>query len=183
MYFLPKLHKTPLKVRPIVACCGGPTETASAYIDKFLQPIMRLGKSFVANSTQFINTIESTEIPTDSLLVTLDVASLYTNISHEDALEAVSKVLEKYDLPHLPPVDVFLEILSFVLKNNIFSFNGEMYHQLYGVAMGTKLAPALATIYLALLEEAYLNTTPTPPFLYLRYIDDILWSGPMAEMP
>ena len=93
------------------------------------------------------------------------------------------KFLEKYDLPHLPPVDVFLEILSFVLKNNIFSFNGEMYHQLYGVAMGTKLAPALATIYLALLEEAYLNTTPTPPFLYLRYIDDILWSGPMAEMP
>ena len=95
MYFLPKLHKTPLKVRPIVACCGGPTETASAYIDKFLQPIMRLGKSFVANSTQFINTIESTEIPTDSLLVTLDVASLYTNISHEDALEAVSKVFRK----------------------------------------------------------------------------------------
>ena len=43
---------------------------ASAYIDKFLQPIMRLGKSFVANSTQFANTIESTKILTDTSLVT-----------------------------------------------------------------------------------------------------------------
>lgn len=39
--------------------------------------------------------------------------------------------------------------------------------------MGTKLAPALATIYLAQLEEAYLNTAPFSPLLYLRYIDDI----------
>ena len=44
--------------------------------------------------------------------------------------------------------------------------------------MGTKLAPALATIYLALLEEAYLETAPLTPHLYLRYIDDIflIWS-------
>ena len=108
-------------VRPILAGCGGLTETASPYIDKFLQ------KSFVANSTQFINTIETTRIPNNSLLITLDVASLYTNISHEDALEAVSEVFEMYNLPHLPPIHVFLDILSYVLKNNVFSFNGETY--------------------------------------------------------
>ena len=112
IYFLPKLHNTRLKVCPIVAGCGGLTETASAYIDKFVQPIIQLGKFFVANSTQFINTIETTRMPKYSLLVTLDVASLYTNISHEDALEAVSKVFEMYNLPHLPPIDVLLDILS-----------------------------------------------------------------------
>ena len=74
-------------------------------------------------------------------------------------------------------MDVFLEILAFVRKNNVFSFNGEMYRQLYGMAMGTKLAPALATIYLAFLEEAYLDSAPFVPHLYLRYIDDVflLW--------
>ena len=57
-------------------------------------------------------------------------------------------------------MDVFLEILAFVPKNTVFSFNSEMYRQLYGVAMGTKLAPTLATIYLALLEEACHNAAP-----------------------
>ena len=61
---------------------------------------------------------------------------------------------------------------------NVFSFNGDFFKQKYGVAMGTKLAPALATIYLALLEESFLETSPLSPSLYLRYIDDIfkIWS-------
>ena len=96
-----------MKEHPIVAGCGGPTETASAYIGKFLRPIMRLGKSYVANSTQFINIIETTKVPKDSLLVSLDVAILYTNVSHEDAREAVSKVLHMYDLPTFPLVMCF----------------------------------------------------------------------------
>ena len=36
MYLLPKLHKTPLKLRPIISCTNGPTCTASALLDKFL---------------------------------------------------------------------------------------------------------------------------------------------------
>ena len=77
-------------------------------------------------------------------------------------------------------MDVFLDILAFVLKNNVFSFNGEMYRQLHGVAMGTKLAPTLATIHLTLLEEAYmyLKSAPFVLHLYLRYINDVflLWT-------
>ena len=46
------------------------------------------------------------------MLVTLDVASLYTNISHQDALEAVGEVLQTCLLP-LSPVDV-LQILNYV---------------------------------------------------------------------
>ena len=45
----------------------------------------------------------------------------------------------------------------------MFSFKREFFKQKYGVAMGTKLAPAVATIYLALLEESFLKTAPSPP--------------------
>ena len=34
IYFMPKVHKDPLKLRPIVSCTNGPTHTASAYVDK-----------------------------------------------------------------------------------------------------------------------------------------------------
>ena len=110
--FLPKLHKTPLKVRPIVACCGGPTEATSALLDKFLQPIMRNIKSYVANSTDFICKLDALTPPPNCTLVTLDVASLYTNVSHEDALDAVRITLEKVSLPLLHPIDVVLQLLT-----------------------------------------------------------------------
>ena len=178
MYFLPKLHKVPLKMRPIVACCGGPTEAASALLDALLQPVMLTVNSYVANSTDFINKLDSLQTSRDCLLVTLDVASLYTNISHDDALDAVRDIYDLIPTPHLPPLHALQQLLAFVLKNNVFTFNGDCYHQQYGIAMGTKLAPALATIFMALLEERYLANTPLSPHFYVRYIDDIfmIWN-------
>ena len=40
MYFLPKAHKVPMKLQPIVSCTNGPTCKASAYLDRLLQPHM-----------------------------------------------------------------------------------------------------------------------------------------------
>ena len=56
-----------------------------------------------------------------------------------------------------------------------------IFTQVCGVAMGTKLAPALATIYIGDLEEAYLDTATKQPILWVRYIDDIftLWTYPI----
>ena len=184
VYFLPKLHKSPLKMRPIVACCSGPTETASAYVDRFLQPMMKMGRSFIANTTDLINKLSLLTLPPDCLLVTLDVSSLYTNISHQDALDAVSTAFSDYNAPHLPPLDIFKQLVNFVLKNNVFNFNGETFHQLHGVAMGTKLAPALANIFLAQLEEKYIEGCPNPPLAWLRYIDDVfcIWTHTRSEL-
>ena len=47
IYFLPKLHKNPLRLRPIISCTNGPTHTASAFLDKLLQPHMKRTKSFL----------------------------------------------------------------------------------------------------------------------------------------
>ena len=49
--------------------------------------------------------------------------------------------------------------------------------------MGTKLAPALATLFLAGIEERFLATASCKPVLWLRYIDDILcvWSHGRPE--
>ena len=49
--------------------------------------------------------------------------------------------------------------------------------------MGTKLAPALATIYIGQLEEAFLLNIATKPDLWVRYIDDIflIWAHTLDE--
>ena len=59
-----------------------------------------------------------------------------------------------------------------------------MYHQIQGTAMGTKMAPSYANIFMAELEEKLLANYPISPLLWKRYIDDILciWPGPPMEL-
>ena len=80
-YFLPKIRKNPVKLRPIVLCTNGPTYMASAYVDSFLQPHMHRVRSYVKNSTDLIHILEKLKVPDDAHLITLDIESLYPNIS------------------------------------------------------------------------------------------------------
>lgn len=83
-------------------------------------------------------------------------------------LKGSGKILNSY---------FFLDLLNFVLCN-VFTFGSLFFIQTCGLAMGTKLAPALATIVIADLEEEFLSPQPKQPVLWLRYSDDILllWS-------
>ena len=123
IYFLPKLHKNPVGIRSIVACRGGLTETASVLLDRFLQPLAQTCKSYFKNTIEFINKIPQTHCQ----LVTLDVASLYTNISHDDVIETVRHAYSDHPLPYIPTLPILLLLLKYVLKNNVFSYNDCMY--------------------------------------------------------
>ncbi len=64
---------------------------------------------------------------------------------------------------------------------NNFNFNGKNYLQVGGTAMGTRLAPSYANIFMGRLEQKILKTLETKglkPALFLRYIDDIftIWN-------
>ena len=178
MYFLPKIHKCPLKLRPIVSCTDGPTCKALAFLDKLLQPHMRRTKSYLKNPTQLVNILSNKKIPANALLICLDIESMYTNISHNQAIVTILKIFKNH--PHR----VFLlDLLNFVLKNNIFEFDNLTCTQTCGIAMGTKLAPALATIYIGQLEETFLAGRTLKPEIWLRYIDDIfvVWTHTLSE--
>ena len=179
MYFLPKIHKCPLKVRPIVSCTNSPTSKASAFLDKLLQPHMKSTTSNLKNSTQLVNILADKRLSTNSYLVTLDIESLYTNISHDQAIVTFLRIFKNH-----PQVVFLLDLLKFVLKNNIFEFDNLIFTQICGLAMGTKLALGLATIYIGHLEENFLMGRKLRPELWLRYIDDIfmVWAHPLNEL-
>jgi predicted GIY-YIG superfamily endonuclease len=60
-----------------------------------------------------------------------------------------------------------------VLKNNVFEFNKEYFLQTSGTAIGTKMAPAYANIFMSILERDLLNAATHKPDIYHRFIDDI----------
>ena len=63
IYFLPKIHKDPLKLRTIVSCTNGLTCTASEFVDRLLQPHMRGAKSYLRNSTDLVKILLKLKVP------------------------------------------------------------------------------------------------------------------------
>ena len=62
---------------------------------------------------------------------------------------------------------------------NNFTFNNKHYLQIHGTAMGTKMPPSFANLFLGLSEANALAKTPFKPHIWLRYIDNIfmIWTG------
>ena len=60
------------------------------------------------------------------------------------------------------------------LENNVFEFDGQVYRQKLGTAIGTKLAPAYATLLMT--ERKLLEGTVDKPMVWFRYIDYVFLS-------
>ena len=185
LYFLKEIHKNPMGIRPIVSSVNSVTENISQLVDIWLQPIMKSLPSFIKDTTDFINLIESTPISGECLLATIDVSSLYTNIPHSEGRKAAITALNKIENPdpRQPPPTIIGLLIDVVLQNNVYEFNDNHYLQLQGTAMESKMAPAYANILMGNLEEQLLSKGSDKILLWKRFIDDIfvIWNGSEAE--
>ena len=164
--------------RPIISGCERPTERISSFVDHLLQPIPKTQKSYLKDTTDFLNFIEKTKVAKDTTLFSMDVTSLYTNIPQEEGIEIVCRTYETFYGNELSmPTHFHREMLRLILKENSFHFNGKNL-QTHGTAMGTKMAVSFANIFMAEVETDIINQSPNKPLIWKRYIDDIfsLWN-------
>ena len=152
--------------RPIISGNGCPTERISQFVYHFLKEVAPLGKSFLKDTTTFLQCIRDIDtVDTSCLLVALDVTSLYTNIPNDEGIRAVEIALEEHrPLGTEPLNNSIIDLLRLVLTCNNFTFNGEHYLQVGSTAMGTKAAPNYAVNFMNFFEK---------PLCWKRYIDDI----------
>lgn len=179
-YMLPKIHKPtnewtiPNKMpkgRPIISDCNSVSEKIAEYIDSFLKTKASEHPSYIKDTYDFIDKVKNSTIPSNSLLITLDVESMYTNIEHEKGLASVKETFEA--LSYSPIYKAVIELLELCLKSNDFEFDGNWFLQNSGTTMGTKWSPHYADIYMACFEKQAMKKCSNKPFLYLRYLDDI----------
>ena len=186
LYLLPKIHKSqvPPPGHPIISANSSPTEVISAFVDTFLQPIVSKGASYIKDTTDFLNKIDQINIMTpDSLLVSLDVSSLYTNIPNREGVQATHQALLTHrGLVNNPSNPSLAELLWLVLTLNNFRFNGKNYLQIGGTAMGTRLAPSFANIYVYHFEGNFVYPYPHKPTVWYRYIDDIFMIWDLTDL-
>ena len=178
-YLLPKIHKLNNSGRPIISLCDAPTEKISLFVDHHLRPFVELLPSYLRDTTHFLTRIRDLEtLPPDTLLVTLDVKSLYTNIPNHDGIKACREVLNTRPPQQKPYTDDLVELTTQILTINNFSFEDRHYLQKQGTAMGTRMAPSYANIFMGKLESRILDEAKRTPFVWWRFIDDIfmIWT-------
>lgn len=186
-YLLPKIHKSyslPDQLppgRPIVASFGCVTERISAYVDYYLQPIVQSQSSFIKDTQHFLSVLRETRVPAGAILVTIDVNSLYTEIPHNEGLAALTRFLQERSEPRVPSTNFLVKLAECVLTMNIFRFANRMYLQKRGTAMGTRMAPSYANLFMADLENGFLASKEKTPLMWKRFIDDIFMIWPHSE--
>lgn len=183
-YLLPKIHKKNNPGRPIVSACDSPTEKLSMFIDSYLKPLTLKVDSYIKDTTDFLQKLNALgQINKNSLLVTIDVVSLYTNIPHKDEIHAAKYALETRRTKE-PKTWVLLRLLHFILTRTAFKFSDKLYEQISGTTMGTKCAPSYAILFMDKLERDFMSTRNLIPLVWWRYIDDIfmIWQHSREEL-
>ncbi|GFR88440.1 hypothetical protein ElyMa_002517700 [Elysia marginata] len=124
-------------------------------------------------------------LPPDTLLCTMDVSGLYTNIPHEEGLTACWTALEADRERGAESSSSFLcRLIHLILSLYFFTFSDNTYLQVHGTAMSTCMAPTYANIFMGAIETGLLYAFPDKPLVWLRYIDDIflIWTHGRAKL-
>lgn len=177
-YLLMKVHKTPIKGRPIVSSINSMTYFTSIYIDKCLQPMLKYIPTYIQSSQELIHYIEKQTFEKDCFILCADIDSLYPNIPIKEGLTFFKEALDYHKTNHPQEfhylnIDFVCDLMDWVLNHNYFTFGPLYYHQKNGTAMGTPAAVVFACLFIDSLERKIKNNVTFEIPLMRRYIDDI----------
>ena len=148
--------------------------------------------SFVKDSKDLMDKLQSIELQDNEELVSFDVSALFTSIPVNQALDVINKLIIQHQTDmefkskvgkawyevagHLDREDV-MHLLKVVLNNSVFSFQEKFYKQLHGAAMGSPCLPVVANICMEYFEKRALGPELPLSFTintWLRYVNDVL---------
>ena len=76
-------------------------------------------------------------------------------------------------LPTTPSTNKLIQLMYHILTHSYFSFNDKFYHQMSGTAMGCRMAPPYANIFIHYIDQKILTTLSTSS--YITNITDDFW--------
>jgi Reverse transcriptase (RNA-dependent DNA polymerase) len=189
-YITAKVHKSPIKGRPICPSMTWMTFNLSQWISAELQPFVDASENILKDTTELINILESNEIhtlirnkPKTLWLITADVEALYPNINTESGLQQINLLLQECSYPSSRR-EFLINSLALVLNENYVTFREKVYQQTNGTAMGSPMAPNFANLYMYQIEKKTVQLFKHKGLaFYTRFIDDIfaIFNGTRKE--
>ena len=201
-YGIPKIHKQPVKFRPIIPCHSAIQNPAAKFCSKYLKGLIQASPTIIHGSKDLAQKLSKIILDPHQkcYIVTGDVVAFYPNIPLAKCKDIVCSLAESYiRTPGYSYSDkwdctqfydrysvfsnesglekefqFFRQCLDIGNDNLICQFQGQHYRQLRGLAMGVADSPDLANLYGSWFEEqSAVQNNPRIPF-YGRYIDDCL---------
>jgi len=166
----PKVHKENCPFRPIVNFRPSPTYKLAKYIANMLKPLIGNNEYIIKNSKTMADILNVTMISEDETMISLDVESLFTSIPTDMACKIVENMVIDQGLDW--DIKEILNAIRICLNATQFKFNGIIYQQIQGTAMGSPLSAIIAEIVMTKLEMNVINDLNEHVKLYKRYVDD-----------
>lgn len=180
---IPKIHKNPWKLRPIVPMHSYVTSNLAIILHHMLLPVQRSFSWICESSRTLCSEVAefNKSLNTSTRLHTGDVTAMYTSISWAEFGWAIWSVLvdgEWYDEETRLWIK---DACQFLWTHTVFQVGTELWEQLDGIPMGIHCGPVLANLFMAHFEKRWLSTMPND-FFYRRYIDDCFALHPSDEL-
>lgn len=178
---IPKIHKNPWKIRPIVPMHSYVLGPLARILHAMLLPVQRSFPWICESSRNLCSEVAdyNKTALTFTRLHTGDVVGMYTNIQwryFEGALRTLLETGNWYDEQTRAWILSASERIWF---SAMFQMGPYLVSQKDGVPMGLHCAPVFANLFMAFHEQGFINASPT--LFYRRYIDDIFALDPSDE--
>jgi hypothetical protein len=183
-YGIPKIHKEPVKMRPIIPCHTAIQNPAAKYVSKKLKPIIQAATTVIHGTKDLAIKLSKLSVNRRRkwYIVTGDVVAFYPNIPLEHCLDIVYNMyFEHYwnirnhdDASNQAKQNLFKRCLEVGNTNLLTQFANKIYLQLNGLAMGVADSPDLANLFGYYFEKRNKVCDHPNVFYYGRYIDDCL---------
>ena len=138
-------------MRPILSASATYNYGLAKWLERKLQPLS-FNEFTVHDTLDFAE--EITKIKQGDVLVSYDVSLLFTSIPLDETIELLADKAFcnnwfnlSYDLK-ISKNDL-IELLTIATKEQLFQFDGQLYEQIDGVAMGSPLGPLLANFFVS----------------------------------
>ena len=159
-------------MRPILSATQTYNYALAKWLDTKLKPLS-LNRYAVTDIFEFVTEIRNLEIANSNILVSFDVSFLFANVPLDETIDILAKrpfTNNWFNITcdlNLTKTDL-VDLLSVATKGQLFQFNGALYEQIDGVAMGSPLGPLLANVFIMSSIEENLERERKLPFFLLK---------------
>ena len=184
-YGIPKIHKNPIKCRPIAPCHSSIQNSIAKYLSKVLKPLIHKAKYVVSGTKQLTDDLRNLKLDKRQpfKIITGDIVTYYPNIPLANMMEVMHKIWvqfyyfelteEERESGEHPNVEIFDKIVIAAMTSLIVDGqDGVTYRQIRGLAMGVACSPDIANLYSDHFEKEWIHHADNVAF-YKHYIDNI----------
>lgn len=158
-YGIPKIHRNPAHMHPIVPCHTAMQNPAVKYVSKGLKPVIEQLLYVIKRMKHMAMKLAKLDliVAFTFFLVGFDLVAFYTNIELEFCIELCNTYYKEVCKPYIYELVIFSHALNALFENLVFEFDGQFYKQLKGIAMGVAASLDGVNISVSVHEEVFLE--------------------------